>query len=367
VATRDAAAAPDAALAWALASRLVEEIDHYKEFRPVSQAGLLVARQEELGGTEVVPDEAQAARLARRLDADTVCALSAAAAPDGNLTIAVHVFDAGAPASGVSAPRDRIVRHELDGDGPARLAARLGQALERQWRTTLTDESAAPAAVPFDAYRAYVEADAYNNIGRYDLAEGLLRRAIESDPGNPLFHAALGCALSFQGKDEAAVAEASLGIAGLPKLTSRRERLVITYDNHYVESERAKRGGDRATAEREARVSLAAAIELAHVYREPLGYVYAATAQQYLLEDVAAGRKLYAEARRLMPSNYPAYYEDAKLVLGDGKSPEGRAEAARLLWQFIVCHPGTALEPYARADAEKWGLARPAGLACPGG
>ena len=56
---------------------------------------------------------------------------------------------------------------------------------------------------------------------------------------------------------------------------------------------------------------------------------------------------------------------DAKLVLGDGKSPEGRAQAARLIWEFIVCHAGTPLDPYARADAEKWKLERPAQLACP--
>ena len=43
---------------------------------------------------------------------------------------------------------------------------------------------------------------------------------------------------------------------------------------------------------------------------------------------------------------------------------EGRSEAARLIWEFVACHPGAPLEPYARSDAKKWDLARPSTVSC---
>src|SRR5581483_4838610 len=89
VATREAGAGLDSSTAWALASRLVEEIDHFREFRPVSPVGVLAVRVESLGTAAALPDEVGAMSIARRVHADTVAALSVAPGAAGELSVAV--------------------------------------------------------------------------------------------------------------------------------------------------------------------------------------------------------------------------------------------------------------------------------------
>src|SRR5581483_8711423 len=142
----------------------------------------------------------------------------------------------------------------------------------------LTDEGGAAGAraVPFDAYRAYLEASNYCNSGRYDLCEQLVQKALVRDPDNPLFHSMLGCALSFRGNDEQAEREARKAVAMALGGVSRRERLIIDHDRAYVASEAALKRGDRATQRKFGLEAERAARELAEVYHDPIGYVYAA-------------------------------------------------------------------------------------------
>jgi len=92
--------------------------------------------------------------------------------------------------------------------------------------------------------------------------------------------------------------------------------------------------------------------------------VYAAADRQYLLDDIPSARAMYAEARRFNARGYPAYHEDAKLVLGDGKNAEGRREAARLIWTYLQCNVDSPMADLAREDASAWQLERPAMLDC---
>jgi class 3 adenylate cyclase len=366
VATREAGAGLDSSTAWAMASRLVEEVDHFREFRPVSPVGVLAVRVESLGTAAALPDEVEAMSIARRVHADTVAALAVAPAGAGELTVAVHVFSVEDPAAGVSVPRERLSAASLDGDGPVRLAATLERALTRQWSlAALTDEGGGSVrSVPFDAYRAYLEASDFCNSGRYELCEQSVQKALARDSQNPLFRSMYGCSLSFRGDDEAATREArkaiALGLGGL----SRREKLIIEHDRGYVESEAALKRGDAAAQRKFGLEAEAAARELGEGYHEPLGYVYAAADRQYLLGDIPGARAMYSEARRFNPHGYPAYHEDAKLVLGDGKNAEGRREAARLIWTYLVCNADSPFADLAREDARDWKLERPASLDC---
>jgi tetratricopeptide (TPR) repeat protein len=370
LATREPGGAVDPVTAWALASRLVEEIDHYREFRPVSSAGVLVARITLLGQQATIPDEMGASAIARRLQADTVAALAIAGASGGEVTVALHVFSTDDPASGAASPRERIRAAELDGDAPARLGAKLAQALARHWRrAALTDETEgrAPQPVSFDAYRTYTEAWQLFFIGRYDQAERLARDAIRAAPDNALFHACLACALYCQsGREAEAEGEVARAVALADRITSRQARLVVESDRLWVAADQARRRGDRGREREQVQRMLEANLELSHTFGDPVGFLNAAAAQQYFLADVPRARALYAEARQAAPSLYPPYSEEAKLVRGDGKSESSTREAARILWTFITCYPDSEMTPIARSDAHSLGLAQPAGeLPCP--
>jgi tetratricopeptide (TPR) repeat protein len=370
LATREPGGAVDPVTAWALASRLVEEVDHYREFRPVSSAGVLAARMTLLGQQAAIPDEMGASAIARRLSADTVAALAIAGASDGEVTVALHVFSTDDPASGAASPRERIRAAELDGDAPARLGGKLAQALARHWRLpALSDEAAGQALprVPFDAYRTFTQAAQYFYIGRYDQAERLAREAIAAAPDNALFHATLGCALSFQsGRETEADAEVARAAALADRLTSRRSRLIVEQDRMWLAAEQARRRGDHAAKQKLVARLIAVGDELIHTFADPVGYLNNAAAQQYFLADIPRARATYAEARRAAPSLYPAYSEEAKLVCGDGKSESASREAARILWTYITCYPDSEMTPIARSDAHSLGLPQPAGeLPCP--
>jgi tetratricopeptide (TPR) repeat protein len=370
LATREPGGAVDPVTAWALASRLVEEIDHYREFRPVSSAGVLAARITLLGRDVAIPDEIEASAIARRLSADTVAALAIAGASGGEVTVALHIFSTDDPASGAASPRERIRPAELDGDAPARLGNKLTQALARQWHLpTLTDETSgqAPQPVRFDAFRAYTEASQLYFIGRYDQAERLAREAIAAAPDNADFHAALACALYFQaGRESEAEAEVARAVALVDRVTSRQSRLIVESDRLWVAADQARHRGDHQTERDLVSRILAVNAELSHTFGDPIGFLNAAAAQQYFLSDVPRARALYAEARKAAPSAYPAYSEEAKLVRGDGKSEPALREAARTLWTFITCYPDSEMIPIARSDAHSLGLAQPAeALPCP--
>jgi tetratricopeptide (TPR) repeat protein len=365
LATREPGAAVDPVTAWALASRLVEEVDHYREFRPVSSAGVLATRLTILGQQAEIPDEMGASAIAKRLSADTVAALAIAGTGGGEVTVALHVFSTDDPASGAASPRERIRPDELDGDAPARLGAKLAQALARQWRlAALTDDNAGREAqrVSFDAYRTYTEAEQFFFIGRYDQAERLAREAIGAAPDNALFRGMLACALWFQaGRETEAEAEVARAVALADRLTSRQARLKVEGDRLWVAADQARHRGD-AVAERDlVQKILVAEMELANSFGDPAGFLYAAGVEQYFRSDIPRARAYYAEARRLGPSLYPAYSEEAKLVRGDGKSEAAQREAGRILWTFITCHPDSEMTPVARSDAHALGLAQPAG------
>jgi hypothetical protein len=370
LATREPGGTIDPATGWALASRLVEEVDHYREFRPVSAAGVLAARITLLGQTATVPDEASAVTLARRVGADTVASVALGGTGAADLTVSLHIFGTDDPASGTASPRERIRPGDLDGDAPQRLGAKLVQALARQWRLGgLTDEAAgvAPQRVSFDAYRTFTEASEYFLIGRYDQSERLARQATQAAPDNALFHAALSCAINYQaGREAEAEAEVTRAAALAGKLTSRHDKLMVEQDRLWVEADRARRRGDTRTERELVPRVLSTNLELARTFGDPMGYLYAAAVEQYFNSNVARARALYADARRVAPSLYPSYSEEAKLVRGDGKSEAGNREAARILWTYITCYPDSELTPIARGDAHTMGLPQPSGaLPCP--
>jgi tetratricopeptide (TPR) repeat protein len=368
LATREPTGTVNATIAWALASRLVEEVDRYKEFRPVSPAGVLTARLAVLKSLGAVPDEIAAAELAKQLDADMVASLSASSAGEGEITVAIHVFPVASPGEGASSPREHIRAEELDADGPARIAGKLVAALERQWRiSSLTDEAgdAKGRNISFDAYKLYLEGNSYCLGGQYERCELLARRALALDPDNAMIHGILGCALSFEGKDDDAVKEVERAYALRAQLMSRHHQLVVTQDWMYVRAAKAKDQGDEKGTRAIGMKLVDLDDELVQKYDDPWGYLYGAAAHQYLLGDVPKARELYRSARHDAPSLYPAYFEEAKLLHGDGTNEEADREAARILWTYVRCQPKSDLAPVAANDAKKWGLSEPSDIVCP--
>jgi tetratricopeptide (TPR) repeat protein len=364
LATRESSGTVNATIAWALASRVVEEIDRYDAFRPVNPAGILAARVAVLGSKEAIPDEAQAPEVAKHLGADTIAALSTAAAPDRALTIAIHVFSADDPATGASTARMRLTESDLDGGGPARLGKNVVEALARHWRRPdLASTAKGPAVrqVPFAAYTMYSDAAQYCILGRYDQCELQVRKALAKDPENALFHSLLACALSYQaGKEEEGERAAKRAHELIDQLGSRHDRLLVEGDDLWIEADKALREGDRDRARSVGRRMLDLNRQLTEEWRDPWGYLYAAAGAQYFLGDYPRARASYAAARRFGPSLYGAYFEDAKLLIGDGTNPAQRREAAKLIWAFIECNPTSELVPIARQDAHRWVLEKPA-------
>ncbi|MCC7383417.1 MAG: protein kinase [Deltaproteobacteria bacterium] len=368
--TREAGMALSSSTAWTLASRLIEEIDRYSEFRPVSSAGLLAARMALLDDSNAIPDETKAAELARKVGADTVAALAVRQSGAG-LSVSIHVFDTAHPAAGVSSPREHIERADLDRFGPKRLGEHLVQALTRQWKTkSLTDEmpDRPTQARSFDAYRLYTEAAEYCLLSRYDQCEARVREALRMDPENPIYWSQMACALSYQAGREAEAEEAAQKAMALSdRVTGRHFAILLEQDRLWLEAEKAKRRGDSAEVERVASKVIALDEEMVRVWRDPWGLFYAAAAYQYFLEDIPKARALYADLRHLGAGLFAAYHEEAKLLYGDGTHPAGRAEAATLMWTFIECHPESDLNAVARSEVNALGLARPAGeLPCSG-
>jgi hypothetical protein len=364
MATSDPLEATTATMAWALASRLVEEVDRFREFRPISPAGMLAARLSVLKSAKVVPDEAKAPELARSVRADTVAALATASAGEqGGLSVSIHVFATDDPTAGVSLPRMRVTAQDLDQQGPTRLAAQLLVALERQWnRSELTDLARGNPAhsVPFDAYKAYQTAIEYCLIGRYDQCESTVKVALRADPDNALWLSLLNCALSYQGGRDAEVVEVARRVAkGREDLTGYG-KLMVEGERLWPETEAARRAGDAARATALAKRMIEIDERIGSDYGDPLGYLFAAAARQYFLDDRPGARALYARVRRLGAPLYSAYYEEAKLLYGDGNWAEGRSGAARLMWTFIDCFPDSDLNAVARADVRRWNLERPA-------
>jgi serine/threonine protein kinase/tetratricopeptide (TPR) repeat protein len=370
VPTRDLGMTVNSTIAWALASRLVEVVDRYREFRPVSHAGMLAARLHCLGDSSVVPDETDAQRIGTNLSADTVAALSIAqSGNDSELTVAIHVFSTEDPASGVSAPREKLRVHDLDADAPMRLGQQLSHALAKQWgKGKLTDESSGmqEPQVPFEAFQAYLDASEFCTIGRYDECERLVRKALEHDPDNPLFHSLITCALSYQGRDAETEQHQKIALELGPKLPSRLQRAHAKSSILWVEAERARAAGNLPKMREIANEMVALYTEFENAWNDPWGNLYSGAARQYFLDDIEGAKRMYALARQKGPMLYPPYYEEAKLIIGDGSSPEATRAAATLIWTFIECNPSSPLLPVARNHAQEWRLFKPEELpACP--
>ena len=367
MAVREGADMVDGAFAWALASRLIEEVDHYREFRPVSPAGLLAARLSLFGDASAVPDEARAPDVARRVGADTVVALSVASANDGGVTVAVHVFAANDPARGVTGMRHHLRHEDLDGDGAARVARATLLALARQWsvsRWTDDQPDASASAMPFDAWRAFLEAEQHCMLGHYERCESMAREGLARDPESALLHSQLACALSYEGRNDEALIEVRRAMALRSKLTSRRDMLVVDQSALWIDAELARARNDVASVRRLATRMVAIDRELHGMYGDPMGYLYEAATTQYFLSDIPRAREVYAAARGATPTLYPAWYEEAVLVRGDGTSEEGRRESARLLWTYIRCHADAEIGELARSDARRLHLTEPESIAC---
>ena len=364
LAVREEEQAVDGALGWALASRLIEEVDRYNEFRPVSPAGILSARRAVLGDLASVPDETQAAELARRLRADTVAALSVSPAGADALTVAVHVWAVDDPARGATGMRQRLRRDDLDGEGIARFAQSTLRVLSRHWNVARwtgdpMTADAAPMPMPFDAWRAFLDAEQHCMLGRYPRCEALAREGLARDPDNAVLHIQLACALSYQGRDAESEAEARRAMALRGRLSSRRDMLVADQGALWLEAEAARARDDASTVRDRARRMVAIDQQLHAVYGDPIGYLYEAAVHQYFLGDVPRARQVYAEARRAGPTFYPAWYEESQLLLGDGSYAAGRREAARLLWTYIRCHADPEIAAVARGDAARMHLEEP--------
>jgi hypothetical protein len=256
---------------------------------------------------------------------------------------------------------------ELDADGPSRLGKRLAQALARQWqKPALTDEAAGmeDRATPFDAFQAYLTAQEYCVIGRYDRCEQLMLVALEQDPHHPLFHSLMTCALSYQGRD--ASQHEKIAMEEGPKLASRLQRMHARTSLLWVEAEKAKQKGDLESMRSKAREMMALYREFVDVWADPWGYLYGGAVLQYFLEDYEGAKQMYANARAHGPMFYPPYWEEAKLVRGDGKNEAGNQAAARILWTFIECNPSSDLIAVAREHVQEWRLLKPSEpLPCP--
>jgi hypothetical protein len=196
-------------------------------------------------------------------------------------------------------------------------------------------------------------------IGRYDRCEERAREALKLAPEMALAHSLLACAQSFQGRDADAMAAGQRAMELIDGVVSRRDRLVIQQDGAFIQASLALQRGDTTAAAERGREVVRMDLELAEVYRDPIGYLYAGIAHHWLLSDVVKAREMYALARRLTPGVYPPYHEEAK-VLKDALAT--RDDAARILWTYIECNPRSPLNDVARADAASWSLARPSDL-----
>src|SRR5262249_34025918 len=130
IATQEGACEPTRARAFA--SRIIEEIDCYEDFHPVAPAGLIAAATVVLGDDDdtMLPDDAQAAEMAKRVGAPTVVALAIHDTDDG-ISVSVHAFATEDLGRGVTERADHVTTAELDGGGPGRVAAHVSAALER--------------------------------------------------------------------------------------------------------------------------------------------------------------------------------------------------------------------------------------------
>ena len=358
-----------AALAWTLAGRVGEELDRYDSFRPISPAGMVAARAELFGESDRTPDEREVMAFAESLEAQSVARMTLRAGEGESFVVALEVYDVSTPTHGRRAGRLTLARSELDAQGPMQIASALVDGLAALWQRDIAPSEGAASQQPrtMDAFAEYMEAIAYCHMGRYELCEQGARAALERDPDNAVYESVLACALSWQGDDAGAAAAAERAMATIERVPTRRGRIAVELDGLFLRAYAAKGDGDTVEVRRLARRIEQHALDLAHTYQEPLGWVYAAIVRQYLLEDVAGARALYAEVHHRAPWYYPGYYEEAKLVLGDRPTADQRSEAARILWTFIQCNPESPANVFAREDAEAWQLGRPEGrLACPG-
>ncbi len=263
--------------------------------------------------------------------------------------------------------RHHIRHDDLDGDGAARVAHATLLALARQWsvaRWTDDQPDAAASAMPFDAWRAFLEAEQHCMLGHYERCESMAREGLARDPESALLHSQLACALSYEGRNDEALVEVRRAMALRSRLTSRRDMLVVDQSALWIDAELARARNDTASVHRLATRMVAIDRELHDVYGDPIGYLYEAATTQYFLGDTARAREVYAAARQATPTLYPAWYEEAVLVRGDGTWDEGRREAARLLWTFIRCHADAEITEVARSDARRLHLVEPANIAC---
>lgn len=365
-----ASAGVDPGLAWALATRLVEGVDHYDQFRPVTPVGTLAARREVLGLSAVIPDDAQALRLAEEVGASTVAAVAVEQLAGGDLRVVTRVFDVEDPESGVSTTERALTMADLDAGAPDLLADDLAGALAQQWGEALSDNDPGRASRSgsFVAFKTYLGALDGCLVGDYQACKTEAQHALEQDPSQPIFHSLLACALSFLDDNEGARAEVdaaqALMIANPP---STHDRLFVEQDSWFVEGSGALDAGDKAGAARWGRKVIANDLTLAQDYHEPRGWFYAAIAAQWLLQDQDLAHEYYTRARADAPSLFPPWFEEAKFLVG-GKREADREEAAALLWTYAGCNPGTAQAATAERAAIDWGLQRPAKTGeCAGG
>src|SRR5262249_2885766 len=159
----------------------IEEVDRFREFRPVSAIGVTLARKTAMKEQNALPDEEEALALAERLNADTVAAIATSEGEGGDLFVQAQVFTPKDPGGGIAGQRLRIAKKELDSAGPARIASNLLETLKRHWGgITLTMDAtmAAPREMQFDIFRIGMDAEQTCIIGRFDVCERVFRQLL---------------------------------------------------------------------------------------------------------------------------------------------------------------------------------------------
>ena len=347
---------------WPLVSRITRELDRYNELRPVSPLALMEHRMRATGDDEMLPDVSTAKAIGAALDAEVLVGLVVDLRGD-EMVVSGEIYDVDEPDRWRGVPAVRAAA-DLSGDGPSKVANSIAAALALHWELPeLTSATGVTSAGSFFlGYERYYAAEALCFIGRYPECEAAAREAVAQNPENPLYRSTLACALSYQGRNDEANATVDEVVKLLEDhpLVSQRDRDWVSQDQLWVRaSAELNTEEGRKMAERVVALNLA----LAHKYHDPMGYLYAAYAYDYLLTDVPNARKLLQEARRRLPSLYPAYYGEANML---HKRVAYRAEAARLMWTFIDCFPNSEMHDYAVEDAKTWKLERPADpIRCP--
>jgi len=271
------------------------------------------------------------------------------------------------PGEGRAEPPVTIPSAAIDTTGPRLVTQSVLTALGRYFgggelrgMEGLADDSASLAAV--DAYQRGALAVV---LGDYERSEQLAREAIERDPTRPGPWSILGCALSFLGRDAEARRAIERAKALLGNAQTRLEHLTVEQDIVWLEAERARAAHDQDALRRRAAKLIELDYELAYGYAFPVAFLYLATIYQYFLDDLATARRIFADARNRFPALFPAYSEEARLLLGD---PRTRPEAARLVWTYVRCFESSPMAGKARGKAIEWSLPEPAApLTCPDG